>query len=114
MTSTNQPLDVYQQLHHQAASSPEMFWQQQAAVLDWFEAPTQILTQQDPDHYQWFADGVLNSCYLALDSHVQQGRGNQTALIYDSPVTGSKRSWMKCRCLPVCCNNKALAKAIGW
>ena len=90
---SNQPLSTYQQLHSHAASAPELFWQQQAALLDWFEAPTQMLTQQDGDHYQWFADGVLNTCYLALDSQVKQGRGYQTALIYDSPVTGSKRSY---------------------
>ncbi len=101
MTSTNQhsfqhsnhPLSCYQQLHHDAAHAPELFWQQQAARLDWFETPTQILTQLDGDHYQWFADGVLNTCYLALDSQVNQGRGAQTALIYDSPVTGIKRSY---------------------
>ena len=93
MTSTNQPLSTYQQQQRHAASAPELFWQQQAALLDWFEAPTQMLTQQDSDHYQWFADGVLNTCYLALDSQVNQGRGNQTALIYDSPVTGTKRKY---------------------
>ena len=84
---------AYQQ-HYQLASTQSLqFWQQQAQQLAWYQVPQQILQQQDEHHYQWFADGELNSCYLALDHHLQQGRGAQTALIYDSAVTGVQQQF---------------------
>ncbi|MEW5682732.1 MAG: propionyl-CoA synthetase [Pseudomonadota bacterium] len=88
---TTQAKQDYQQLYLQAANSPETFWQQQAAKLHWYKAPQQILQQKDAAHYQWFSDGVLNTAYLALDNQVEQGLGEQTALIYDSPVTKTKQ-----------------------
>lgn len=88
---TTQAKHDYQQLYQQATNAPEAFWQQQAAKLHWYKAPQQILLQQDAAHYQWFSDGVLNTAYLALDCQVEQGRGEQTALIYDSPVTKTKQ-----------------------
>lgn len=88
---TTQAKHDYQQLYQQATNAPEAFWQQQAAKLHWYKAPQQILLQQDAVHYQWFSDGVLNTAYLALDNQVEQGRGEQTALIYDSPVTSTKQ-----------------------
>lgn len=87
MSKTNR----YQQEYQAALSDPDVFWQQQAAKLSWYKAPHNILQQQDADHYQWFSDGVLNTAYLALDYQIEQGRGEQTALIYDSPVTNSKQ-----------------------
>lgn len=90
MMTTNQS-SAYQQLYQQACAEPEAFWATQAAKLSWYKKPEQIVTQLDSDHYQWFADGELNSCYLALDHHIEQGRGAQTALIYDSAVTGIKQ-----------------------
>ncbi|GAB2905308.1 propionyl-CoA synthetase [Rheinheimera gaetbuli] len=87
----NTSTSLYQQQFNQAITAPEAFWQQQAAKLNWYKAPNSILQQQDADHYQWFNDGVLNTAYLALDSHIEQGRGEQTALIYDSPVTNSQQ-----------------------
>lgn len=83
----------YQSLYQQALAQPVEFWQQQANAIAWFEPPREILHQADPSHYEWFRDGQLNSCYLALDHHVEQGRGTQTALIYDSPVTGTKQQY---------------------
>lgn len=87
----NTSTSLYQHHFNQAITAPEAFWQQQAAKLNWYKAPNSILQQQDADHYQWFNDGVLNTAYLALDSHIEQGRGEQTALIYDSPVTNSQQ-----------------------
>ena len=87
MSNTNR----YQQEYQAALSAPEAFWQQQAAKLSWYKAPHNILQQQDADHYQWFSDGVLNTAYLALDYQIEQGRGEQTALIYDSPVSNTKQ-----------------------
>ncbi|NRQ43986.1 propionyl-CoA synthetase [Rheinheimera sp. YQF-2] len=91
MTTTSQ--SPYQSEYHAAVSSPQLFWQQQAAKLNWYKAPNGILQQTDDYHYQWFSDGVLNTAYLALDSHIEQGRGEQTALIYDSPVTNTKQQF---------------------
>jgi propionyl-CoA synthetase len=91
MTTTSQ--SPYQSEYHAAVSNPQLFWQQQAAKLNWYKAPNSILQQTDEHHYQWFSDGVLNTAYLALDSHIEQGRGEQTALIYDSPVTNTKQQF---------------------
>ncbi|RUO65784.1 propionyl-CoA synthetase [Pseudidiomarina planktonica] len=74
---------------HYASSleDPEAFWLAEAAKLAWFEAPSQALSKHASGEQRWFADGELNLSYLALDAHVADGRGEQTALIYDSPVT---------------------------
>jgi propionyl-CoA synthetase len=83
----------YHNEYQRAINAPDAFWQQQAAKLNWYKTPRTILQQQDTHHYQWFSDGVLNTAYLALDTHIEQGRGEQTALIYDSPVTNSKQQF---------------------
>lgn len=70
----------------------ESFWLQEAAKLHWFEPPTRALASDSSGH-RWFPDGQLNLAYLALDYHVDNGRGEQTALIYDSPVTQTKQSY---------------------
>ncbi|GGD02562.1 propionyl-CoA synthetase [Halopseudomonas salina] len=80
----------YQQAYHQASENPEAFWADQAAKLEWHTRPTTILAQDAEGNHQWFADGRLNTSWLALDAHVQAGRGNQAAIIYDSPVTSTK------------------------
>jgi len=66
-------------------------WQQVADDIFWYRAPTELLDSSNPPFYRWYADGVTNACYNALDIHVEQGRGGQVALIYDSPVTETKR-----------------------
>lgn len=73
-------------------TNPEQFWLQQANQLDWFTAPT-IANQTDDGVTHWFPDGQMNTCYMALDYHVENGRGDQLALIYDSPVTGIQTSY---------------------
>ncbi|WP_019933719.1 propionyl-CoA synthetase [Oceanimonas smirnovii] len=87
---------TYQQAFDLAANSPEVFWKQQAQQLDWFTFPQTILSQDEHGIERWFADGELNTAHLALDYHVAQGRGDQTALIYDSPVTGKKARYTYC------------------
>ncbi|WP_227515499.1 propionyl-CoA synthetase [Marinobacter salinus] len=72
---------------------PDDFWREQADQIDWFEPPKTIWQPTDNGHGQWFPDGVLNSSDVALDANIRAGRGNQTALIYDSPVTNTKRSY---------------------
>lgn len=76
----------YMDLYQESIDHPEKFWMQQAAKIAWFNEPTQAVSQHDK-RYDWFPDGTLNTCYLALDQHIEQGKGDQMALIYDSPVT---------------------------
>ena len=59
----------------------------------WFKKPTKILNKSNPPFYKWYEDGVTNTCYNALDFHIDQGKGNKTALIYDSPITGNKNKF---------------------
>ena len=80
----------YLQEYQASVTDPAAFWAAKAAKLAWFKQPTQTLSTQE-GQYQWFADGELNTSYLALDYHIEQGRGEQTALIYDSPVTNTKQ-----------------------
>jgi propionyl-CoA synthetase len=80
----------YHDAYRQSLENPEGFWLAAAAGLDWTKAPTKALEDKDAPLYRWFPDGELNTCHNALDRHVDGGRGDQAALIYDSPVTGTK------------------------
>jgi acyl-coenzyme A synthetase/AMP-(fatty) acid ligase len=79
----------YQNAYERSISRPEIFWAEQAAEIDWFNYPTIILSKDEHSLFRWYEDGVLNTSYLCLDFHVNNGRGDQTALIYDSPVTNT-------------------------
>ena len=83
----------YAEAFHRSLADPEGFWGEAAKDIDWYTAPTQVLDASNPPFYRWFADGVLNTCFNALDRHVRDGRGEQAALIYDSPVTGTSRTY---------------------
>lgn len=69
-------------------ADPTGFWSEAAEAIDWFEKPRLIFDAERGTYGHWFPDGVTNSCYNCLDRHVEAGRGEQTAFIYDSPVTG--------------------------
>ncbi len=73
----------------QALDNPETYWAEQADEIAWYRRPESILSKDSNGNDAWFVDGELNSSYLALDYHIEQGRGEQAALIYDSPVTGA-------------------------
>tara|TARA_R110001592_G_scaffold172920_2_gene411485 strand:+ start:1801 stop:3696 length:1896 start_codon:yes stop_codon:yes gene_type:complete len=77
----------------EAVNSTETYWNKQSDLVSWFKKPESILSTNDTGWTDWFADGELNTSYLALDYHVEQGRGEQIALIYDSPVTGTKQTF---------------------
>jgi len=83
----------YDTLYQRAMQDPEGFWGEAAAAVDWDEAWQQVLDDSDPPFYRWFRGGRLNTCYNALDRHVLNGRGDQAALIYDSPVTNTIRHY---------------------
>ncbi|MDC1287480.1 propionyl-CoA synthetase [Gammaproteobacteria bacterium] len=76
-------------------------WMREANAVHWYQAPQQLLDDSNPPHYLWFPDGTTNACFNALDLHVENGRGEQIALIVDSPVTGSGRSYTYAQLLDV-------------
>ncbi|WP_297340300.1 propionate-CoA ligase PrpE [Pseudophaeobacter sp.] len=81
----------YKEIYANWKADPEAFWMQAAEAIDWVEAPTKALTDKGEGLYEWFADARVNTCYNAVDRHVEAGRGEQTAIIYDSPITHTKR-----------------------
>jgi len=86
-------MSLYTEVFQRSLADPAGFWGEAAQGIDWYQEPTVILDSADAPFYRWFADGVLNTCFNALDRHVRDGRGRQPALIYDSPVTGSQRTF---------------------
>jgi propionyl-CoA synthetase len=72
-------------------SDPEAFWLDAAASIDWVTPPTLALNTSGAPFYEWFTDATVNTCWNAVDRHVLAGRGDQAAIIHDSPVTGTKR-----------------------
>lgn len=81
----------YADLHRQSLSDPEGFWMEQARAIDWVTPPSRALWAENAPLYEWFKDGVVNTCWNALDRHVEAGRGGQVAIIHDSPITHTKR-----------------------
>ena len=73
--------------------SDSQMWQDAAENIHWYQRPTRLLDDSNPPFYRWYPDGVTNACYNAVDIHVEQGRGEQLAVIYDSPVTKSQRTY---------------------
>ena len=84
---------TYQQEYKASIEQPEAFWKKQSQRIQWFKEPGKILAKDENGIDRWFVDGEMNTAYLALDYHVLNGRGDQPALIYDSPVTGNKRTY---------------------
>jgi propionyl-CoA synthetase len=81
----------YEEVHARSLKDPQGFWAAAAEDIDWTRKWEQVLDGSNPPFYRWFAGGSLNTCHNALDRHVARGRGDQLALIYDSPVTDSIR-----------------------
>ena len=69
---------------------PEGFWMDAAEAIDWDRKPTRALDDRNAPLYEWFTDGMVNTCWNAVDRHVEAGRGEQAAIIYDSPITDTK------------------------
>ena len=78
----------YHALYQSWKDDPEAFWLEAARAIDWQQFPTAALNSDNAPLYEWYTDGVVNTCYNALDRHVENGRGDQVAVIYDSPITG--------------------------
>ncbi|MEV7623203.1 propionyl-CoA synthetase [Actinoplanes sp. NPDC089786] len=83
----------YRQAYERSMRDPIGFWRDAAEAIDWVRAPERILDDSAAPIYRWYPDAELNTCFNALDRHVEAGRGEQPALIHDSPVTGVLRSY---------------------
>ena len=83
----------FDELHRRSIEDPEGFWGEAARAIDWVEPWSKVLDDSDKPYYRWFSGGRLNTCYNCLDRHVDGGRADQTALIYDSPITDTIRSY---------------------
>ena len=77
----------YREVYEGWKADPEGFWMEAADAIDWETPPSRALFERGNNRFDWFADGMVNTCHNALDRHVDAGRGDQVALIYDSPVT---------------------------
>ncbi len=82
--------DSFNKIYQESLKNPEKFWQNVSEDIFWFKKPSKILNKTNPPFYKWFEDGVTNTCYNAIDTHIDQGKGDKTALIYDSPITNNK------------------------
>lgn len=80
----------YRETYAAWQDDPEAFWLKAAEAIDWVEAPKQALFERGNDLFEWFADAKVNGCYNAVDRHVEGGRGDQVAIIHDSPITGTQ------------------------
>ena len=84
-------MGTYDQVFGDWQRDPESFWRAASEAIEWDRAPEAIIDPPGDPRPKWFADGLLNTCFNAVDRHVRDGRAEQTALIYDSPATGIVR-----------------------
>jgi len=82
----------YKKVYNSWKNDPEAFWMTAADAIDWVTKPSKALFADRAPFYEWFSDSEVNTCYNAVDRHVLNGRGDQKAIIYDSPMTGTKYS----------------------
>jgi len=83
----------YQAIYKRSMEDPDGFWAEAAAGIDWYKTWDKVLDDSNKPFYRWFTGGELNTCYNAVDRHIEAGRGDQAALIYDSPVTGTQKTF---------------------
>ncbi len=83
----------YAETHRRSVEDPEAFWGEAAEEIDWYKRWDKVLDDSNPPFYRWFPGALMNTCHNALDRHVERGRADQPAVIYDSPVTGTVRSY---------------------
>lgn len=85
-------MGAYLKVYEGWRNDPEAFWLNAAECIDWYEKPNRAFQADEGVYGRWFADGICNTCYNAVDRHVERGRGSQTAIVYDSPITGAKKT----------------------
>ncbi len=84
---------AYRETYRRSLEDPDGFWLEAAQGIDWYTPPTRALDDSAAPLYRWFPDGVLNTCYNAVDRHVEDGRADSTALVYDSAYAGTCREY---------------------
>ena len=89
----------FEEIYRRSLQAPEQFWAEAAAEIDWIEPCERVLDTSAAPFYRWYAGGLLNTCYNALDRHVERGRADQLALIYDSPVTDTTATFTTASCV---------------
>ena len=82
----------YKEIYDKSIKNREDFWKEVSDEIFWYSKPKKILNSSNPPFYKWFEDGVTNTCYNALDLHIDNGKGEKLAIIYDSPITGVKKN----------------------
>ncbi|MFD1208536.1 MULTISPECIES: propionyl-CoA synthetase [Modicisalibacter] len=85
-------MSAYQAEYQRSIEQPEAFWAEQAQRIPWFTPPERVLEHDEHGHARWYGDGILNTCHVAIDHHVENGRGEQPAIHWDSPVSQSRRT----------------------
>ncbi|PPR60722.1 MAG: Acetyl-coenzyme A synthetase, partial [Alphaproteobacteria bacterium MarineAlpha4_Bin2] len=80
----------FNEVYNYSLSDPTGFWTEAADAIHWEKKWDKLLDDSNPPFYRWFPGAECNTCYNSVDRHVQEGRGGQAALIYDSPITGKK------------------------
>jgi propionyl-CoA synthetase len=108
-----QHLGGYAAAYQRSLDDPAGFWGDAAKSISWIHPAKRVLDDDAPPFYRWFPGGELNTCFNALDRHVIAGRAEQTALIYDSPVTGSKRSYSYAQLLDLVARFAGVLEALG-
>src|SRR6476620_6097842 len=83
----------YHDVYQRSLKDPERFWAEAAEAITWIRKWDRVLDTDRPPFARWFHGGVLNTCYNAVDRHIERGRGKQRALIYDSPVTNTVQTF---------------------
>ena len=81
---------TYREIYQSWEADPEAFWMNAAEQIDWDRSPSYALDARNAPLYEWYPDAMVNTCYNAVDRHVIAGKGNQAAIIYDSPITDKK------------------------
>ena len=81
----------YHSIYKSWQADPESFWMEAAEGIDWDQKPTFALNESNDPLFEWYTDSYVNTCFNAVDRHVEKGQGGQTAIIYDSPITGKKQ-----------------------
>ncbi|MGA0823587.1 MAG: propionyl-CoA synthetase [Pelagibacteraceae bacterium] len=83
----------YKKIYEQSIKDKENFWKKVSDDVFWYQKPEKILNTENPPFYKWFEDGVTNTCYNALDFHIDNGLGDKVALIWDSAITNTKEKY---------------------
>ncbi|MCB1387309.1 MAG: AMP-binding protein, partial [Nitratireductor sp.] len=83
---------TYHAIYEHWRKDPQAFWRQAAGEIDWYTPAEEIFDADAGAYGRWFTGATCNTCYNAIDRHVERGRAGQAAIIYDSPITGSKRT----------------------